>query len=131
MAIVGNFMFGFDQDPINVFEITKDNIYNLGIDSARFAILTPYPGTPLFKQLEKDRRILTYDWSKYTRKNVVFEPKNISKEDLQKGFNEITKDFNSLSNIINREFKSIKLGFYPFLTTIGRNIENYVNRPRN
>ena len=130
MAILGNFIFGFDQDTPDVFEITRDNILNLGLDSARFAILTPYPGTPLFKRLEKEGRILTRDWSKYNRKNVVFEPKNMSKEDLENGFVKISSNFNSVPNVICRDFRSLKLGIYPFIATIGRNFESYMNRPR-
>jgi radical SAM superfamily enzyme YgiQ (UPF0313 family) len=130
MAILGNFIFGFDQDTPDVFKITQDNILNLGLDSARFAILTPYPGTPLFKRLEKEGRILTRDWSKYNRKNVVFEPKNMSKEDLQNGFVKISSNFNFVSNVICRDFRSLKSGVYPFIATIGRNFESYMNRPR-
>jgi len=72
---------------------------------------------------------LTRDWSKYNRKNVVFKPKNMSIEELQNGFLKISKNFNSISNIVFRDFKSLKLGFYPFLTTVGRNLESYMNRP--
>ena len=130
MAILGNFMFGFDTDTPEVFELTKKHIIKLGLDSARFAILTPYPGTPLFKKFDKEERILTYDWSKYNRKNVVFKPKNISKEELENGFKKISADFNSLPNMISRDIKTIRLGFYPFLANVGRNLESYMNRPR-
>ena len=130
MAILGNFIFGFEQDTPEVFRITQENILDLGLDSARFAILTPYPGTPLYKKLEDEGRILTKDWSKYNRKNVVFKPKNMTAEELQNGFLEISSNFNTLSNLISRDFNSLKLGFYPFLATIGRNLESYLNRPR-
>jgi len=40
MAVLGNFIFGFDQDTPNIFQLTRDNIKKLGLDSARFAILT-------------------------------------------------------------------------------------------
>jgi len=129
IAIVGNFIFGFDGDVPDVFELTEEAIAKLGLDSARFAVLTPYPGTPLFKKLEAEGRILTRDWSKYNRKNVVFEPKNMSKKDLENGFIRISKKFNSISNIIYRDLRSLKLGFYPFLSTFGRNLESYMNRP--
>ena len=129
MALLGNFIFGFDQDLLDIFEFTKENIAKLGLDSARFAVLTPYPGTPLFKRLEKEGRILTQDWSKYNRKNVVFEPKNMSKNDLENGFKKISSDFNSIPNIIRRALSSLKLGVYPSLATFGRNLESYMNRP--
>jgi radical SAM superfamily enzyme YgiQ (UPF0313 family) len=129
MAILGNFIFGFDHDTLDVFEYTEERVNELGLDSARFAVLTPYPGTPLFQRLEEEGRILTRDWSKYTRKNVVFEPKNMSKDDLEKGFIKISSNFNSIPNIIHRDLRSLKLGFYPFSATFGRNLESYMNRP--
>jgi radical SAM superfamily enzyme YgiQ (UPF0313 family) len=130
MAILGNFIFGFDQDTPNIFQLASENIKKLGLDSARFAILTPYPGTPLFEKLEKEGRIMTYDWSKYNRKNVVFKPKNMTVEELQTGFYRIADDFNSVPNLIYRDIRSLKYGIYPFMSTVGRNIESYMNRPR-
>ena len=130
MAILGNFMFGFEHDTVEVFNVTLDKIKDLGLDSARFAILTPYPGTPMFKRLEKEGRILTRDWSKYNRKTVVFKPKNMTPTELQNGFFKITSNFNSLPNIIYRDFRCLKRGFYPFLNCVSRNIENYLNRPK-
>lgn len=130
MSILGNFIFGFDGDKPDVFDFTEKNLAKLGLDSARFAILTPYPGTPLFNRLEKEGRILTKDWSKYTRKNVVFEPKNMSKDELRNGFVKISNDFNTIPKFIFRNFKSLGLGFHPFLATVGRNLESYANRPK-
>jgi len=83
MAILGNFIFGFDQDTPDIFDYAEEKIAGLGLDSARFAVLTPYPGTPLFKKLDIEGRILTRDWSKYNRKTVVFQPKNMSSEELE------------------------------------------------
>jgi radical SAM superfamily enzyme YgiQ (UPF0313 family) len=129
MTVLGNFMFGFDQDTTNVFKKTEEKIYDLNLDSARFAILTPYPGTPLYNKLENENRILTHDWSKYNRKHVVFQPQNITKEDLLQGFTQISRNFNSIPNIIRRDLQSLTHGIYPCIITIGRNIENYLNRP--
>ena len=49
------------------------------------AIQTPFPGTPLYKRLEREGRITTRDWSLYDGQHVVFEPRNISQETLQTG----------------------------------------------
>ena len=130
IAILGNFIFGFDQDTPNIFQQTSEKIRKIGLDSARFAILTPYPGTPLFKKLEKESRIITYDWSKYNRKNVVFKPKNMTINELQYGFQKISKEFNSIQNILIRDIRSLKYGFYPFLSTIARNIESYTKKSK-
>ncbi len=130
MAILGNFIFGFDQDTPDIFDYAEEKIAGLGLDSARFAVLTPYPGTPLFKKLDIEGRILTRDWSKYNRKTVVFQPKNMSSEELQNGFDAITRNFNSISNLFSRDLQSLTLGLYPFIATLGRNFESYINKRR-
>lgn len=47
---------------------------------------TPYPGTPLFAQLESERRILHRDWSRYDTAHVVFQPKNMTADELYEGY---------------------------------------------
>jgi len=122
MAVNGQFIFGFDSDNIDIFDATTETIDNLGIDAPSINILVPYPGTPLFDRLERERRILTKDWSQYTLDNVVFQPKNMSKEELLNGAHNVAKTFYSPSNVIKRCLKSIKLGFYPSIGVIGQNL---------
>ncbi|MDP4183112.1 MAG: radical SAM protein [Bacillota bacterium] len=100
-------VFGFDHDNIDIFSQTMDFLESAGIQNATFNILTPYPGTPLFHRLESEGRILTYDWDKYNgRTDVVFEPKNMSREQLLDGFNMVNKQFYSLKSITKRLVKS-------------------------
>ena len=126
MAVVGTFVFGFDGDTVDTFDVTLNHIDKLKLDAAIFAILTPYPGTPLFKRLEVEGRILTKDWSKYTRKDVVFQPKNMTKEELEEGYKEITKHFNFFPRATYRVFRTMSLGFYPSLATFAGNIGSYM-----
>lgn len=127
MAVIGTFVFGFDEDTSEVFETTKKNVDKLGLDGAIFAILTPYPGTPIFDRLNAEGRILTKDWSKYDRKNVVFKPKNMSKEELEKGYRQITKYYNSPLKVTYRILRSLKRGFYPSLVTFAGNLGSYMS----
>jgi len=106
MDILGCFIFGFDTDSKKSFNITNYEINRIGLSKILFNILTPYPGTPLFSRLEKEGRILTKEWSKYTGKNVVFKPKNITKEELQTEFIEITQKFYSSKEIFKRFIRS-------------------------
>ena len=46
-------------------------------------ILTPYPGTEILDDFVKEKRLLTRDPQKYNIRNVVFKPKDISKEQLE------------------------------------------------
>ena len=51
-------------------------------------------------------------------------------EKFQNGFIKVSRSINSIPNIVYRDFISLKLGFYPFIATIGRSVENYLNTPR-
>lgn len=122
MILIGSFMFGFDTDDKDIFDKTLDAIYKLGLDSVDFNILGVYPGTLLFDKLDKEKRILTKDWSEYNFGQVVFKPKNMTKKELEQGTWRIAKEFFSLKNIIIRCTKSLRYGFYPFIFITYKNL---------
>jgi radical SAM superfamily enzyme YgiQ (UPF0313 family) len=126
MAVFGTFVLGFDEDTPDIFHTMQTHIGELGMDAVNFSLLTPYPGTPLFSRLEQEGRILTKDWSKYNRKNVVFQPKNMTKEELEEGFRKITLYFSTLSNMGYRTVRSLSLGIYPFIATFAGNLAQYM-----
>jgi radical SAM superfamily enzyme YgiQ (UPF0313 family) len=86
IQVNGSFVLGFDHDRPDVFERTVEWIEANRLECATFHILTPYPGTPLFRQLEAEGRILHRDWDKYDTAHVVFEPKHMSAEQLDRGY---------------------------------------------
>jgi len=104
MEVMGLFMFGFDTDTTHVFDATLEAVNTMRLERAGFAILTPYPGTALFKELMRKKRILTNDWSKYDLRHVVFQPKNMTVEQLQDGTRSLSKEFYSFSNCLRRSF---------------------------
>lgn len=85
IAINGTFVFGNDSDGPEVFDEVADFVLTHGIDLPRFAVLTPFPGTPLFQTLADQDRIRTRDWSLYDGQHVVFEPARMSGEALLAG----------------------------------------------
>lgn len=85
IALQGCFVFGFDEDDAAVFDETADLAIEARIDLPRFAILTPFPSTPLYQQFEREGRILTRDWSLYDGQHVVFRPTRLSADELQTG----------------------------------------------
>jgi len=56
------------------------------MECATFHILTPYPGTPLFRQMEAEGRLLHRDWEKYDTSHVVFQPRHMTAEELWLGY---------------------------------------------
>lgn len=103
IAVQAGIVFGFDHDTPAIFAQTIDFLEQAGVQNATFNILTPFPGTRLFKHLEAEGRITSYDWSKYnSRADVVFRPKLMSAEELQTGFQAVVRRFYSLGSIWKR-----------------------------
>src|SRR5580693_6842043 len=86
IQVNGSFVLGFDHDGREVFERTVAWIEAARLECATFHILTPYPGTPLFRQFESQGRLLHRDWDKYDTAHVVFQPRHMSCDELDYGY---------------------------------------------
>ncbi len=86
IQVNGSFVLGFDHDREDVFETTINWIEDNKLECATFHIMTPYPGTPLFRQLESEGRLLHRDWNRYDTAHVVFEPKHMTPQQLADGY---------------------------------------------
>ena len=75
IQVNGSFVLGFDHDGPDVFARTADWIEENRLECATFHILTPYPGTPLFRRDGARGRLLHKTWSKYDTAHVVFRPR--------------------------------------------------------
>jgi len=79
------FTFGLSGETKDSIQKTIDYALSLQPNSVQFSILTPFPGTRLFEELDKQSRILIKDWSKYDgHYHCVFQPDNLTAEDLEK-----------------------------------------------
>jgi radical SAM superfamily enzyme YgiQ (UPF0313 family) len=102
IAIQGCFVFGLDHDTPDVFDTTVEFAIDAGIDLPRFAVLTPFPGTPLYLRLEREGRILTRNWELYDAQHVVFQPRHMSVHELAKGHEQAWKKIYRWSSIGRR-----------------------------
>lgn len=85
IAVQGCFVFGLEHDTPDVFDATVEFAIDAGVDLPRFAVLTPFPGTPLYRRLDASGRILSRDWDLYDGQHVVFQPYNMSVRELAEG----------------------------------------------
>ena len=85
IGIMGCFAFGFDGDNTDTFARTVEFVIDANIDLPRYAIVTPFPNTPLYYRLNQQNRILTRDWGLYDGQHVVFQPHQMSPQDLLQG----------------------------------------------
>ena len=86
IAVMANFIVGFDTDTLSVFEDTLKFVDDNLIVYPFFSILTPMPGTKLHEEFKDAGRLDHFDWSRYDTRHVVMEPKHMTREQLMDGY---------------------------------------------
>ena len=102
ISVQGTFMFGFDNDDASVFEATVQRVIDLKVDIPRYSILTPYPGTRLYKRLLEEKRLLSFNWEDYDTMHVVFQPAQMSPDELYRGFKWAYRETFKIPHIVRR-----------------------------
>ena len=114
IAIIGGFMFGADDHNMDTFKKTLDFIMDAKIDAVQLSIQTPLPGTELYAELAKEDRLILnnypQDWEAYNIFEPVFQPQQMSPEQLYNGLVEAYATVSSFQTSLFR-------GLRTFLTT--------------
>jgi radical SAM superfamily enzyme YgiQ (UPF0313 family) len=100
IMINGSFVFGLDEDDKDVFKRTVDWAVESGLTTSTFHILTPYPGTRLYKTMEQQGRILHRNWDQYDTRQVVYKTIGLNADELKTGYDWSYRSFYSWSNIL-------------------------------
>ena len=122
ILVESGIVFGFDSDRKDVFRSTLSMLGEIGVDIIQASILTPLPGTPLFDAMRE--RIVDWNWEHYDFKYAVFNPANMSREDLKAGTEWVVKQFYAPQRIIKRFFRwcvmpgSLASKIYPLFLNI-------------
>jgi len=104
------FIFGYDEDREFSFKQTVDFALQHKFYIAAFNHLTPFPGTPLYKRLQEEGRLLYETWwldERYSYNMIPFQPAYMTPERLQRGCVEARAEFYSWSNIWKRSVDSV------------------------
>jgi radical SAM superfamily enzyme YgiQ (UPF0313 family) len=108
IVFFGGFVIGSDDDDRSVFHPTLEFIKSSRIDILQTSKLTPLPGTPLWKSLQKQGRILTKnypkDWDEFRFSRLVFKPVKMPIEEAYEGFVYLRKMYYSFWETIKRTF---------------------------
>jgi radical SAM superfamily enzyme YgiQ (UPF0313 family) len=118
IMVVAGLIFGLDYDDEGVFERTLRFCERNRIELPSFFLLTPLPGTPLFQRMESEGRLLHKDWGQYNGATVVFKPRLMTEETLQRGFNWACKEAYSWGSIFKRVFHPQQRFFTRVLSNI-------------
>jgi len=102
ILVHGSFVVGYDFDSQSTFDELISFIQESKLLVPIINILTPFPGTRLFRRLDDQGRILHTDWSRYDTQHVVFRPRQMGPEELFEGYRRIVRAVYSLDAIFKR-----------------------------
>ncbi|MCL2702961.1 MAG: B12-binding domain-containing radical SAM protein [Defluviitaleaceae bacterium] len=102
VGVWGTFIVGLDHDNHEVFQKVVDFTLDNNLYGAMISVPTPFPGSALFDQLDKERRILSKHWGNYTLWNVVIKPKQMTVKELEDGFSFALKSIYSKEAALKR-----------------------------
>ncbi len=108
IAVMAGFIAGFDHDTCDSIEEMSDRIMEIGIDVPFLSIMTPFRGTPIYKNLQMNDRILQdRGWQFYNGYNVAFKPLEISPEELLRSHRNLWKRTFSFLYSMKRIIRSL------------------------
>jgi len=111
LAIYGTFVFGYDNDDADVIRRSVDFAVEQKLFLAAFNHLIPFPGTPLFKRLRDEGRMLSPHWwldADSRVGDVTFVPRRLSPQRLQELCLQARRDFYRYGSLLRRmtDFKA-------------------------
>lgn len=114
--IHGMFVFGFEDDDWETVETTVRFARAMKLTSVQLLILTPLPGSELYRRLHAAGRITSYDWDLYDTHHVVFRPEGFTPFELQRaqmyGHNRLYALTESLRKLLAGRWVSAGLSLY-------------------
>ncbi|MDA1050917.1 MAG: radical SAM protein [Planctomycetota bacterium] len=105
LRIYGTFIFGYDHDTPETFDSTVNFAKQQGLAIAAFNHITPFPGTPLYRRMEQEGRLLYDAWwldDRYRYNMIPFRPQQISPQELADLCVEARRSFYAWPSILRR-----------------------------
>lgn len=108
IMVFGSFVFGYDHDNPASFDRTLDFALKSKLALAQFNSLYPMPGTPLYERLRSEGRLRFERWwldDAYRYGETIFQPKNMTPDQLRDGIIRLRREFNTYAAIARRMFE--------------------------
>ncbi len=105
-GILGSFVFGFDHENKDVFDQTFEFIMQTSMDIVQLRVLTPYPGTKLYKRLLSEGRLFDHEWwlKGYPPDTLLYQPKGMTADELIRGYASLNRQAYSFGSMTKRFF---------------------------
>lgn len=127
----GSFIVGFDEDNLQTFSSLVDFIQRTNLEMANVYTLIPYPGSVIYRQYEREGRLLHKDWRYYDPAggSVVYQPKQMAPEELMDGYIRVIEELFSWKSILGRVIRADSWLSFGSLAALHLNIENHTTLP--
>jgi radical SAM superfamily enzyme YgiQ (UPF0313 family) len=105
LAVYGTFVFGYDNDDAEVVQRSIDFAREQKLFLAAFNHLVPFPGTPLYRRLQQENRLLTPRWwldPEGRVGDVTFRPRKVTPEKLKSLCLDARRQFYRWTSIFER-----------------------------
>ena len=107
--IYGTFVLGYDSDTKESIQKTLDFANENNFAVSNFNPLTVYPKTALYDRLKKDNKLINENWwldKNYKYGDIIFNPNNLSPDELRDTCKDVRFKFNTYKNIFKRLIKN-------------------------
>jgi radical SAM superfamily enzyme YgiQ (UPF0313 family) len=92
IAVIGCFITGCDGESQESLDRLAEFILASSLADVQITLQTPFPGTPLYRRLRRDGRLLPErDWSYYTLFDVTYQPDGLTVAELEAGFRRLVR----------------------------------------
>jgi radical SAM superfamily enzyme YgiQ (UPF0313 family) len=132
MMIYGSFVFGYDHDTVDTFDITVEFAIRSKLALANLFPLNPMPGSSLYNRLMNENRLIFERWwldPDYRYGQATFHPLQMTADDLTEGWLRARKMFYGYKSTLKRtahaaiNTRSIYgLGFFLIANLIARHV---------
>ncbi len=106
-------MLGYPWESQSDIDETITWLTEMPVDEIRISFLTPFPGTPIYKEFKEKGLLMTEDYTRYTTTNPIVEVDNFSKEGLVAIQERVAREFYLSRKYETRKKEKIKR--FPFL----------------
>lgn len=98
IRVIASIVLGLDEDTKEDMDHSVEFAKSIHAYQLQPAILTPYPGTPVYEKFKEENRMITDKWDRFDMMNVTFLPKNMTPWELQEEFYHADKMFYQFSD---------------------------------
>jgi radical SAM superfamily enzyme YgiQ (UPF0313 family) len=120
IVLEASLIYGFDDHDESIFDRTLRFLSDCSPGVATLNVLTPYPGTALFEQFEREGRLLHREWRRYDHSQVVFRPRLMTPERLYRGWLEARQEVYRWQAISSRVLSSPRARFITLIYNLLR-----------